>query len=121
MRSFSISLLFVVVVGILLAWAGPWWTPLVACFIFSALRGGNYKSSFLLGALGQLLVWLLPAIYLNMKDATGLSAKISSLFTESVPALSFMTGSTLSYFVLIVLALILGGLAGLSGTAMTKK
>lgn len=120
MRNLLISLVLIVIEGWILSLIGPWWSPLIVVFINCAARTGSLGSAFLVGGTGMLLLWLIPTIYLNVKDVTGLSAKMSSLFTESVPALGFMEGSTLSYVIIIVLAMLLGGLAGLSGAAFNK-
>lgn len=120
MRNLIISLVLIVIAGWILSLMGPWWSPLIVVFINSAARTGSLGNAFLVGGTGMLLLWLIPTIYLNVKDVTGLSAKMASLFTESVPALGFMQGSTLSYVIIIVLAMLLGGLAGLSGAAFNK-
>lgn len=120
MRNLIISLVLIVIAGWILSLIGPWWSPLIVVFINSAARTGSLGNAFLVGGTGMLLLWLIPTIYLNVKDVTGLSAKMASLFTESVPALEFMQGSTLSYVIIIVLAMLLGGLAGLSGAAFKK-
>ena len=120
MRNLIICLVLIVIEGWILSLIGPWWSPLIVVLINCAAFKGSLGNAFLVGGIGMVLLWLVPALYLNFKDVTGLSAKMSSLFTESVPALGFMPGSALSYLIIIVLAMLLGGLAGLSGAAFKR-
>jgi len=120
MRNLIICLVLIVIEGWILSLIGPWWSPLIVVFINCVALKRSLGNAFLVGGIGMVLLWLIPSLYLNFKDVTGLSAKMSSLFTESVPALGFMQGSILSYVMIIVLAMLLGGLAGLSGAAFKR-
>lgn len=120
MRNSIFLILIIVITGLALDRIGPWWLPLIACFLVCAWNAGSGWRGFWLGAFGMSLLWVGTALYLSARDVTGLSAKMSSLFTGSIPALGVLPGSLPAYLILFLIAFLLGGLAGLSGANFRK-
>ncbi len=120
MRNSIFLILIIVIAGFVLDMIGPWWLPLIACFLVCAWQAGSGWSGFWLGAFGMSLLWVGTALYLDARDVTGLSAKMSSLFTGSIPALGVLPGSLPAYLILFVISFLLGGLSGYAG-AMFRK
>ena len=120
MRNSIFLILLILIIGRMLDLIGPWWLPLIACFGVCAWKAGSGWRGFWIGGFGMALFWLGTALYLENRDVTGLSGKISALFTGNIPALGVLPGSVPVYLILLLIAFLLGGLAGLSGANLRK-
>lgn len=120
MRNNIFLILIIVIAGFVLDLIGPWWLPLIACFMVCAWKGGSGWKGFWLGAVGMTLLWVATALYLEARDHSGLSGKMSALFTGSIPALGVLPGSLPAYLILFLIAFLLGGLAGMAGANFRK-
>lgn len=63
----------------------PWWIVIGVAFIASFLIYGSGINSFLSGALGGGLTWLVYSWYLDLQSDSWFSAKIVELFPFSDP------------------------------------
>lgn len=120
MRKSIFLILLILIIGRILDLIGPWWLPLIACFGVCAWKAGSGWRGFWIGGLGMTVLWLGTALYLESRDATGLSGKMSALFTGSIPMLEVLPGSVPVYLILFLISFLLGGLAGLSGVSLRK-
>jgi len=120
MRNSIFLMLLILIIGRILDLIGPWWLPLIACFGVCAWKAGSGWRGFWIGGLGMALYWLGTALYLEARDHSGLSGKMSALFTGNVPALGVLPGSVPAYLILFLIAFLLGGLSGLSGANFRK-
>lgn len=115
-----VTFILTVVAAYFLAWSGPWWLPLFPCLLIAAWKFRRGFSGFLFGAAVMLTLWLGTAWYWNVQDSTGLSGRMASLFSESISALQVFTGGSLIFVVLALFAVLLGGLAGISGVMLRR-
>lgn len=115
-----VTFILTLVAAYFLAWSGPWWLPLMACLLIAAWKFRRGWNGFFFGALVMICLWLGTAWYWNIQDTTGLSVKMAELFSGSLPAWSSLEGSSLIFIVLVLLAALLGGLAGLSGVYLKR-
>lgn len=120
MRNSIFLILLILIVGRVLDLVGPWWLSLIACFVICAWKVDAGWKGFWIGAAGMALLWVGTALYLDARDVTGLTSKMSALFTGSIPALDVLPGSLPAYLILFLIAFLLGGLSGLSGANLRK-
>lgn len=115
-----VLIVLMVFVGYFFALFGPWWAPLLSCFLIGVLKLRSGAGSFLFGAIAMLVLWLGMAIYLESKDSTSLTDRVGGIFTDSIPALQSIGGFGLIYLLLSIMAVLLGGLATLSGARVAR-
>lgn len=119
-----IAYLLIVLTGYGFATIGPWWIPVVPCFVICAwLVGANGWSAwggFLVGGLALLTLWLGTTWMIDARDPTGLADKIGQLFRAGVPGLESFSGKLLVYLVTGIVSFLLGGLAGMSGVMIRR-
>lgn len=115
-----VLIVLMVFIGYFMALFGPWWAPLLSCFLIGGLKLRTGVGGFLFGAIAMLLLWLGMALYLERMDGTGLSARVGDIFVASIPAFKSLGGSGLIYLLLSLMAVLLGGLATLSGVLFAR-
>ena len=120
MRNSIFLILLILIAGRVLDLVGPWWLSLIACFVICAWKVDSGWKGFWIGAGGMVLLWVGSALYLDARDVTGLTSKMSDLFSGSIPALDVLPGSLPAYLILFLIAFLLGGLSGLSGANLRK-
>lgn len=113
--------LLILVSGFGYAMAGPWWIPLLPCFVICAWRADPGWSGFLTAGLALLTLWLGYALYLDARDVTGLTVRIAELLGSGVPSLAQVPPKLLIFFVIGLVSFLLGGLSGLAGTLLRLK
>ena len=95
-----IKLVFTAVVAYLLQWYLPWWSVVIAGFLISLILSSNGLISFISGFWGVGIYWFILAY---MTDSN-----TNSILTERVSAIFSLPNS----FLLILVAAVIGGLAG---------
>lgn len=113
---FTMTLVF----AYFIAWFGPWWFPIGICILVAGWKFRHAVAGFLFGAMILLALWMGTALYWNSMDTTGLSVRMASLFSESIPVLQIFKGSSLIFFLIAIFAVVLGGLAGWSGVCLKR-
>lgn len=88
----------------LLALFMPWWSLAIPCFILGELLGRSGFKSFIYGFLGVGLLWFVQALLIHTSNTGVLTGRIADLFSLPHP------------YLVIVLTLLIGGLAGGSST-----
>lgn len=107
-----------VVLNVILALIGPWWLPLLSCFVLSGLfvRGG--ANAFWMGALTLTGVWLGCAATRGSIDDFALTQQVGDLIKTGIPVISSFPGTFLVFLILTIQGIVLGGLAALAGTKL---
>lgn len=78
----------------------PWWSLSIPCLIFGGWLGKKAGHSFLFGFLGVGGLWLLQTLFIDIQNNGILTTRIAELF--SLP----------SGYLVILLTIVIGGLAG---------
>jgi len=79
----------------------PWWSIAVAAFLVALLIPQTISMSFLSGLIGIFLLWTIVALWIDIKNNSVLSHKVSELFK--------LGGSSI---LLILVTAFIGGLVG---------
>lgn len=108
---FILSILLTAVLSFLAGMFLPWWSIAIIAFLVALLIPQKISSSFLSGLLGIFLPWAIVASWIDIKNNSILSHKISELFK--------LGGS--SILLILVTALIgglVGGFAAMAGSSL---
>lgn len=108
---FLLSLLLTAVFGFLAGLILPWWSIAPVAFLVALLVPQSLRNGFFSGFLGIFLLWVLLAVWIDVKNGSILSHRIASLLP--------LGGSS----VLLVLAsaftgAIVAGVAALAGSSL---
>ncbi len=109
---FLLSLLLTAVFSFLLQLFLPWWSMIIAAFSVALIFNTGALSAFFSGFLGIALVWWGYAWMLDAQSQSILSVKIAELFQVGSPILLILLSG--------LLAGLVGGFAGWSGTTFRK-
>lgn len=108
-------IVLMVISGFVLAYLGPWWSPLVSCFLVGGFGFRSCSRAFIGGAVAMIILWVGYAVFIDISDSTGLTNRVGAIFINSIPALKSISGTVLIYSLLTVIAILLGGLSTISG------
>src|SRR5574337_767736 len=98
---FILSILLTAVLSFLAGMFLPWWSIAIIAFLVALLIPQKTSSSFLSGLIGIFLLWAIVASWIDIKNNSILSHKISELFK--------LGGSSI---LLILVTAFIGGLVG---------
>jgi hypothetical protein len=98
---FIVALLLTAVLSFFAGLYFPWWSIAVVAFAVALLIPQRTASAFLSGLLGIFLLWALLSVWIDVKNESILSHKISQLLK--------LGGSSA---LLIIVTALIGGLAG---------
>ena len=108
---FVLSILLTAALSFLAGMFLPWWSIALIAFLVALLIPQKISSSFLSGLLGIFLLWTILMFWIDIKNNSVLSQKISELFK--------LGGS--SILLILVTALIgglVGGFAAMAGSSL---
>jgi hypothetical protein len=89
----------------------PWWSIAIVAFLIALLIPQTIGKSFLAGFLGIFLLWGILALWIDVKNGSVLSQKISQLFSIG----------NVGFLLVLITALIgalVGGFAAMSGGSL---
>jgi len=98
---FLLSVLLTAVLSFLTGLILPWWSIAIISFLVALLLAQKTSAAFLSGFLGIFLLWFILAFWIDFKNNSVLSHKISELFK--------LGGSSV---LLILVTAFIGGLVG---------
>ena len=98
---FILSILLIAVLSFIAGLFLPWWSIAIAAFLVSVLIPQRLVSAFLSGLIGVFILWAILAFWIDLKNNSILTHKVSELFK--------LGGSS---FLLILVRAFIGGLVG---------
>lgn len=66
------------------------------------------------------LLWFGYALYLDIMASTDFNDAIAGIFTAGLPSLSGIPGVVVTYFIMILIAVLVGGFSGMAGVQVRK-
>jgi hypothetical protein len=96
-----LSILLIAVLSFLAGMFLPWWSIAIVAFLVALLIPQRISMSFVSGLLGVFILWTIVALWIDIKNNSVLSRKVSELFK--------LGGSS---FLLIFVTALIGGLVG---------
>jgi hypothetical protein len=108
---FILSILLIAALSFLAGLFLPWWSIAIVAFLIALLIPQRISKAFLSGLLGIFLLWTVIALWIDIKNDSILSHKVSELFK--------LGGS--SILLILVTALIgglVGGFAAMAGSSL---
>jgi hypothetical protein len=108
---FILALLLTAVLGFLAGLFLPWWSIAIVAFVVALLIPQNLILSFVSGMLGIFSLWAVLAIWIDLKNDSILSHRISEL-------MKIGGSSVLLICVTALIGGIVGGFAALSGSSL---
>lgn len=106
--------LFILVVGALLSYFGPWWIIAPVCFVGCWWLAGHGSRAFWQSAGAGALLWVGYGSFLHVTTGSGLAAQVAGVFTGGAP---FATGTGGMVLMLAIAALVVALVSGFSGLA----
>ena len=91
---------------------GPWWSGIAGAFVIAAIAQLKPGQSFVAGFIGIGLAWAIQILILDINNEGILSEKVGQLFGG--------ISGTVLVLITCLLGALLGGLAGMSGSAGTR-
>lgn len=111
---FLLATLLTIVLGFLAGKFLPWWSIALASFLVALLIPQRAGAGFLSGFLGIFLLWALVALWIDSKNESILSHKISAL-------LKLGGSSVLLILVTAFIGALVGGFAAMAGSSMRPE
>lgn len=110
----------ILALGGLASYFGPWWSVAPICFFLNFALTRRSRNAFWTSAVAVALLWLGYAVYLDVLASTDFNERIAGVFTAGSPTLSGMPGSVITYFIMILIAVLVGGFSGMAGVQVRK-
>ncbi|MEC3880379.1 hypothetical protein [Parapedobacter sp. 10938] len=107
--------LFIIIVGAVLSFFGPWWTIAPVCFVGCWWLARQASGAFWTSASGGAAVWVGYSIYLHISTGAGLAAQVAGIFTGGAPFAAGPAGAVLMVAISALVAALVSGFAGLAG------
>jgi hypothetical protein len=112
MRLF-ISIILIALLSGISEYFFPWWTLAIVAFLVTLTAGLPSGRAFLAGFSGVLLLWLVVALVIDIRNEHILSSRMAELFQ--------LPHSLLFILVAAIIGGLVGGLAGWSGAVVRKS
>lgn len=106
-----LSILLTVVFSFLAGKFLPWWSIAIVAFLVALLIPQSLSMSFLSGLIGIFLLWSIVALWIDIKNNSILSHKISEL-------LKLGGSSMLLILVTAIIGGVVGGFAAMAGSSL---
>lgn len=110
----------IVILGGVASYFGPWWSVAPICFLLHFWLSASSRSAFWSSAVAVALLWLVYALYLDILASTDLNERIAGIFTAGAPALTGVPGVVITYFLMVLIAVLVGGFSGMAGVQVRK-
>jgi len=107
--------LFILIVGALLSFVGPWWAMAPVCFTACWWLSRRASRAFWQSAAAGALLWVGYGTYLQVSTGSGLAMQVAGIFTGGAPFAAGTAGVVLMLFASAVVAALVGGFSGLAG------
>lgn len=104
--------LFILVVGALFSFFGPWWAMAPVCFVGCWWLARHASHAFWVSAGSGALLWAGYSIYLHISAGAGLAAQVAGIFINGLPS---TTGMVLMVAISAVVVALVSGFSGLAG------
>lgn len=102
-----LNLILIAVLGFIFEQFLPWWSVAIAAFTICAWRVKSVKEGGLTGLSGVGILWLLVSLIIHFQSGGILTRRIATLFN--------VHWSFAVIMITVLIAAIVGGLAGISG------
>jgi hypothetical protein len=106
-----LSILLIAALSFLAGMFLPWWSVAIVAFIVALLIPQKITMSFLSGLIGVFLLWAIVALWIDIKNNSVLSHKVSELFKLG-------GSSILLIFVTALIGGLVGGFAAMAGSSL---
>ena len=107
--------LFILIVGALFSFFGPWWVIAPVCFVGCWWLSKRPAHAFWMSALGGATLWVGYSAYLHFTTGSGLTGQLAGIFTGGAPAFAGAAGVAVMLAVAALVAALLSGFSGLAG------
>ena len=105
----------IIILGAIASLLGPWWSLPVVAALICALKARTAKQAFVISALAAVTLWTGYSLILVFSGKENLVDKIGALFTGNSAALAQVPSLGLVLTVVILVAGLTTGFAGLAG------
>lgn len=112
--------ILIILIGGLFSFFGPWWIAAPVCFVLNWWKTSTGRNAFWISASAVASLWLLYTFYLHMVAPVELSGRVGGIFTAGIPVLSSIPGAVVTYFLTVLIAVLVGGFAGMSGVQVRR-
>jgi hypothetical protein len=106
-----LSVLLIAALSFLAGMFLPWWSVAIVAFIVALLIPQKIAMSFLSGLIGVFLLWAIVTLWIDIKNNSVLSHKVSELFKLG-------GSSILLIFVTALIGGLVGGFAAMAGSSL---
>jgi|SRR5690606_12019453 len=110
----------VVVFGGIASFFGPWWSVAPICFLLHFWLSASSRSAFWSSAVAVVFLWFCYAFYIDLFASADLNERIAGIVTAGASALEGIPGIVITYFIMILIALVVGGFSGMAGVQVRK-
>ena len=108
---FLLAILLTAVLAFIAGLFLPWWSVAIVAFLVAILIPQNLVSAFVTGLLGIFILWALVAFWIDIKNNSILSQKISEL-------MKIGGSSVLLIFITALVGGLVGGFAAMTGSSL---
>lgn len=112
--------IFILVVGALLSYFGPWWIIAPVCFGSCWWLSRRPARAFWISAGAGATLWIAYSLYLNFAGGSVLAVQVAGIFTGGASVLSGTTGLVLMLAVAALVVALVSGFSGLAGLRMRQ-
>ena len=112
--------LFIIVVGALLSYVGPWWIIAPVCFVGGGWLSHHASRAFWQSAGAGALLWAGYGSYLHITTGSALAAQVAGIFTGGAPFVAGTAGVALMLTVSALVVALVSGFSGLAGLRMRQ-
>ncbi|MGV3763297.1 hypothetical protein [Parapedobacter sp.] len=107
--------LFIIIVGAVLSFFGPWWAIAPVCFVGCWWLARQASGAFWISAGGGAAVWAGYSIYLHVSTGSSIAAQVAGIFTSGAPFAAGPAGVVLMIATSALVAALVSGFSGLAG------
>lgn len=108
---FVLSILLTAAFSFLAGLLLPWWSIAIIAFLIALLIPQQISKAFVSGLIGIFLLWTIVALWIDIKNNSILSHKVSELFKLG-------GSSILLIFVTALIGGLIGGFAAMAGSSL---
>lgn len=112
--------IFILVVGALLSYFGPWWIIAPVCFAGCWWLAQRPVSAFWISAGAGATLWIAYSAYLNLTAGSNLAVQMAGIFSGGAAVLAGTAGMVLMLVVAALVVALVTGFSGLAGLRMRQ-
>ncbi|UBM57916.1 hypothetical protein LAG90_13995 [Marinilongibacter aquaticus] len=112
--------IIILISGFLLSFFGPWWIAAAAAWLICFWKAQSGGKAFLQSGLAVLSIWLIYALFIQSQGSAPFVDKIAGILTSKADGIGHLGNMALIYGICLIIALLLGGIAGFAGFQMKK-